>query len=174
MVLSKMGLAAGCLAAVLAAGCSSTRVGPMDSQPAPLPPAPAGTVVGGTLPPPTGPAPGDPAGFPSAPVDVAAAPPAANPAAPDLTAGGVAGVWTVSMAGQSCKVATPQTRFGSGFRAGPLRCPAPMDGVKSWNVAGKQLSFYDASGTVVAQLYQAGAEQFNGQTSTGLPVSLGR
>lgn len=174
MSLSKIGLAAGCVAALLAAGCSSTRMGPMNEQPAPLQPAPAGTVVGGTLPPPATPAPTDPAAFPSAPVDVAAAPPAADPAAPELTAGGVAGVWTVSMSGQSCKVATPQTRFGSGFRAGPLRCPAPMDGVKSWNVAGKQLSFYDGAGTVVAQLYQAGSEKFNGQTSTGLPISLGR
>ncbi len=67
---------------------------------------------------------------------------------------------------------TPQTKFGAGYRAGPLRCPAPIDGVKSWNVAGKQLSLYDESGGVLARLYSSGPEKFDGQTSTGLPISL--
>ena len=44
-------------------------------------------------------------------------------AAPDLTAGSVAGVWNASVSGQTCKVATPQTKFGAGFRAGPLALP---------------------------------------------------
>ena len=77
--------------------------------------------------------------------------------APDLTPSSVAGVWNVSVSGQSCQVATSQTKFGEGYRAGPLRCPAPVDGVKSWNVAGKQLSLYDESGSVVARLYSSGA-----------------
>ena len=47
--------------------------------------------------------------------------------APDLTASSVAGVWNATVSGQSCKVATPQTKFGQGYRAGPLRCPAPLD-----------------------------------------------
>ena len=94
--------------------------------------------------------------------------------AADLTAGSVAGVWSVSVAGQSCRVATPQTKFGQGYRAGPLGCPAPMDGVKSWNVAGKQLSLYDESGNALARLYSSGAERFDGQTTSGQPISLSR
>jgi hypothetical protein len=104
-----------------------------------------------------------------------AALPAVPPAtAPDLTAANVAGVWNASVSGQSCKVATPQTKFGSGFRAGPLRCPAPLDGVKSWNVSGKQLTLYDESGGTLARLYSSGAEKFDGQTESGVPVSLSR
>jgi hypothetical protein len=46
--------------------------------------------------------------------------------------------------------------------------------VKSWNVSGSQLSLYDESGTVLATLTSSGPAQFNGQTSTGLPISLSR
>lgn len=180
MAFSKTGLAAVSLAALLAAGCSSTRLSSMNTQAEPLEAAPAGNVTSSTtLPPPVAPA-TDPSKFPVAPgtTDVAALPgatePAAGAGAPDLTVGSVAGVWNATVSGQSCKVATPQTKFGAGYRAGPLRCPAPVDGVKSWNVAGKQLSLYDESGSVVARLYSSGAEKFDGQTSTGLPISLGR
>ena len=89
--------------------------------------------------------------------------------AADLTAASVAGEWNASVSGQSCKVATPQTKFGSGFRAGPLHCPAPIDGIKSWNVAGKQLTLYDENGGTLARLYSSGGEKFDGQTSNGLP-----
>ena len=91
-----------------------------------------------------------------------------------VTAASVAGVWTVNVGGQTCKVATPQTKFGAGYRAGPLRCPAPVDGVKSWNVGGKQLTLYDQNGGTLARLYSSGGEKFNGQTSNGLPISLSR
>ena len=176
MAFSKLGLAAVSLAALVVAGCNSSRMASLNTQPAPLQAAPAGTVTTGTLPPPATPGPVDPSQFPTAPgatTDLASLP-AADPNAPDVTAGSVAGVWNATVSGQTCKVATPQTKFGSGFRAGPLRCPAPVDGVKSWNVAGKQLSLYDENGTVLATLYSSGPAQFNGQTSTGLPISLSR
>src|SRR5690606_37455149 len=116
--------------------------------------------------------------FPEAPGQpgdqMAALDPAAIGNAPEVTAGSVAGVWNVNISGQSCRVATPQTKFGQGYRAGPLRCPAPMDGVRSWNVEGKQLAFYDENGQVLARLYASGEESFNGQTATGMPISLSR
>ncbi|BCH22225.1 outer membrane lipoprotein omp19 [Mesorhizobium sp. L-8-10] len=176
MNFSKTGLVLVSLMALTAAGCSSSRFSTLDSQPAPLTPAPSGTVTGSQLPPPA--APGtDASQFPPAPggTNVAAATPVAPPAdAPDLTAGNVAGVWNASVSGQSCKVATPQTKFGAGFRAGPLRCPAPLDGVKSWNVSGKQLTLYDENGGTLARLYSSGPEKFDGQTEGGVPVSLTR
>jgi hypothetical protein len=49
-----------------------------------------------------------------------------------------------------------------------------VDGVKSWNVSGSQLSLYDESGSVLARLHSSGPGQFDGQTSTGLPISLSR
>ena len=178
MAFSKPGLLAASLVALMtAAGCTSTRLSSMDSQPAPLPAAPAGTVTSGQLPPPVAPGASQ---FPAAPqqqTQVAALPAdggAAAANAPDLTASSVAGVWSASVSGQSCKVATPQTKFGQGFRAGPLRCPAPIDGVKSWNVAGKQLTLFDEGGSPLAKLYSSGAGRFDGQTSNGLPISLNR
>lgn len=175
MNFSKIGLVVVSLMALTAAGCSSTRLSSLESQPAPLTPAPSGTVTGSQLPPPA--APGTANAFPPAPggTNVASAPPTQPPAdAPDLTANSVAGVWNASVSGQSCKVATPQTKFGAGFRAGPLRCPAPLDGVKSWNVTGKQLTLYDESGGTLARLYSSGPEKFDGQTESGVPVSLAR
>jgi hypothetical protein len=176
MMVSRGGLLAVSLAALIASGCSSSRFSSIDSQPEPLTPAPAGTVDNAQLPPPAA-APGT---FPAAPgTDVAAVTPPATSTEPpanasDLTAASVAGVWNATVSGQSCKVATPQTKFGAGFRAGPLHCPAPLDGIKSWNVAGKQLALYDEGGGVLARLYSTAGERFDGQTSGGLPISLTR
>ncbi|MBL8584906.1 MAG: AprI/Inh family metalloprotease inhibitor [Rhizobiaceae bacterium] len=171
---SRLGLTA-LAVLVLAAGCQSQRMSSLDT-PQPLPAAPSGTVTSNQLPPPATPAPSQ---FPPAPTtgtQVAAVPATTEPpaTAPDLTAASVAGVWNASVSGQGCKVATPQTKFGAGFRAGPLRCPAPLDGVKSWNVAGKQLTLYDEGGGTLARLYSSGTERFDGQTSSGQPISLSR
>ena len=179
MAFSKTGLVAVSLMALLAAGCSSTRFSSMNTQAEPL------RGRAGRL--------GDrehaaASGRARQPPPIRQAfrklparrptwrrsrriPPPPHPTSPPAN---VAGVWNASVSGQSCQVATPQTKFGAGYRAGPLRCPAPIDGVKSWNVAGKQLSLYDESGSVVARLYSSGPEKFDGQTSTGLPISLNR
>jgi hypothetical protein len=175
---SKAGLMTLLAAGVLLAGCQSARFGgygdssqSMQAQPPqPLTPAPSSAVVQGNLPPPGG-ANAQPgvAGTPGAGNQVAMA---AN--AVDLTPGSVAGVWNVSVDGQSCKVATPQTKFGQGYRAGPLRCPGELANLSSWQVQGKQLVFYDASGQTIASLYSSGGERFDGQTTTGKPIALTR
>ena len=178
MAFSKTGLLAASLVTLMTvAGCTSSRLSSMDT-PAPLPAAPAGTVTSGQLPPPVQPGAASASQFPAAPQTQVAALPADGGAAaanaPDLTAASVAGVWSASVSGQSCKVATPQTKFGQGFRAGPLRCPSPVDGLKSWNVSGKQLTLYDETGSPLARLYSSGEGRFDGQTSNGLPISLNR
>ena len=135
----------------LLAGCQGIGFASEDTTPEPLPPAPAGTVDGDQLPPPAAP------GTRSSPPRRATPTsqrcrrlrPRRPPTAPDVTAAMSPASGTRPFPGQSCKVATPQTKFGAGFRAGPLRCPAPLDGVKSWNVAGKQLALYDADGGVL-------------------------
>lgn len=173
MALSKTGVTAIALLALTLAGCQSSRMSGENTQPAPLPAAPAGTVEGNTLPPPA-----KPDEFPQAPgTDVAALPPAsAEPpaSAPEVTTGSVTGVWNASVGGQSCKIATSLTKRGSNNRAAPLRCAAPADGIAAWNVAGKQLTFYNANGDTVARLYSSGAERFDGQTQSGQPISLTR
>jgi hypothetical protein len=180
MAFSRTGLVAISLMALAASGCQSSRMSSLDTQqPAPLEAAPAGTVTGGALPPPA--APGTATSqFPAAPgagEQVAGLPPAdaAPPAgAPDLSSGAVTGVWKASVSGQSCQIATSLTKLGANNRAAPLRCAAPIDGVKSWNVAGKQLTLYDETGNTVARLYSSGTEKFDGQTESGVPISLTR
>lgn len=177
MISSKAGLVAVSLAALLAAGCSSTRFSSMNQQPEPLQAAPSGKVsTSTTLPPPVaaGTKPADPSAFPEAPggTQVAAVDPGA--AAPDITTGNVVGAWNASVSGQSCQLITSLTKLGSNNRAASRACAAPVNGVKAWNVSGKQLSLYDETGSVIATLYSSGPEKFDGQTSTGLPISLSR
>lgn len=174
MIVSRGSLLAVSLAALMMAGCSSSRFSSVDTQPEPLTPAPAGTVNTAQLPPPV-----QPATPPPGTEDMAALPPSPASTEPpsnasDVTAASVAGVWNATVSGQSCRIATPQTKFGAGFRAGPLHCPAPLDGIKSWNVSGKQLALYDESGGVLARLYSTAGERFDGQTSSGVPISLSR
>jgi len=178
MFSAKSGVFVVSLLSLALAGCGSDRFAPAASAPPPLTPAPSGAISGSQLPPPSSPT--GPSAFPQAPgqtTDMAALDPSAGAGAasgPAVTAGGVAGVWNVNVGGQSCRVATPQTKFGQGYRAGPLRCPAPIDNVKSWNVEGSQLSFYDENGQALARLTSAGNQNFNGQTTSGQPISLSR
>jgi hypothetical protein len=175
MRIGKLGLMASAVVLLGAAGCQSDRMSSMNTAPSPLPAAPSGTVTSQQLPPPA------PSTFPEQPqpapgTQVAAVDPAAGAAAAaaPVSEGAVAGVWNVSVAGQSCRVATPRTKFGQGFRAAPLRCPAPLDSVKSWAVSGGQVVFYNDGGSQVASLSSTGPEKFDGSTSTGSPVSLTR
>ena len=174
---SKAGLMTMLAAGVLLAGCQSARFGGYGSSgqamqsptPQPLTPAPSGTVESGTLPPPGT----DGSQYPAAP-GTTPGQQVASANAVDLTAGSVAGVWNATVDGQTCKVATPQTKFGQGYRAGPLRCPGELANLSSWQVDGKQLIFYDGAGQTLAQLYSSGGERFDGQTTTGRPISLTR
>lgn len=177
MGISKAGLLGIAAAGIVLAGCQSSRVGGFDNAsshpPAPLRPAPTSTVQKGNL--------DNPTQFPTPPVtetapqdsgtQVASLPPES---APDLTPGSVAGVWNANLAGQSCKIATPQTKYGQGFRAGPLRCPGELASLASWAVNGKQLSLYDGNGGTVATLYSSGQGRFDGQTVAGQALSLSR
>ena len=70
MIISRGSLLAVSLAALMTAGCSSSRFSSIDSQPAPLTPAPAGTVNTAQLPPPA-----QPATPPPGTEDIAALPP---------------------------------------------------------------------------------------------------
>jgi hypothetical protein len=174
----KVNLLAVAAVGMVLAGCQSSRLDSMDRvtpAPAPLQPAPSGAVSQSQLPPP-----GGANQFPTAPTTATTAPGNTQVAAlppenaPDLTAGSVAGVWNASMGGQSCKIATPQTKFGQGYRAGPLRCPGELANLSSWAVSGKQLVLYDAAGGTVARLYSSGQSKFDGQTSGGQNLSLSR
>ncbi|WP_273759087.1 AprI/Inh family metalloprotease inhibitor [Bartonella sp. ML70XJBT.G] len=92
----------------------------------------------------------------------------------DLFPASIAGVWNLSMGGKVCRIATPQTKFGQGYRAGPLHCPGILSQVKSWAVKGKKLYFYNNSGRVIVALYSSNVDRFEGRTLDDHPVILSR
>ncbi len=94
--------------------------------------------------------------------------------ATDLFPASIAGVWNLSMGGKVCRIATPQTKFGQGYRAGPLQCPGIASQVRSWAVKGKRLYFYNNSGRVIFVLYSSNVDRFEGRTLDDHPVVLSR
>jgi hypothetical protein len=171
MTVSRTGLLAVCLVAFAVAGCQSSRFGRLDQpEPQPLPATPTPPVSLNLLPPPTTTSPNL---FPTAPGATTQAPNdqmAAN--APDISKESMSGVWTASVAGQSCKVAMGLTKYGSNYRAAPLRCPAPIENIKGWDIKGKQLVLYDQNGVQIAGLYSTGGQRFDGQTNGGQGITL--
>ncbi|WLT08517.1 AprI/Inh family metalloprotease inhibitor [Bartonella apihabitans] len=180
MTVSKNSLLVLTVMATMLAGCANSRFGNNGGGEPPqvvMPgPASSGGVSQSELPPPDN--------FPSAPnnsvsssvpqsqTDVASLQPPSN--ASDLTPGAIAGVWKASVGGLNCQIATPQTKYGQGYRAGPLHCPEAFSKVASWAVSGKQLNFYDGSGSPVATLYSASPSRFEGNTVNGQSVILSR
>jgi hypothetical protein len=172
MTVSRTRLFAVCVIALATAGCQSSRFGRLDQpEPQPLPATPTPPVTQNQLPPPTA---SNPDQFPTAPGQTTTQPMndqmAAN--APDISKESMSGVWTASVAGQSCKVAMGLTKYGSSYRAAPLRCPAPIQNIKGWDIKGKQLVLYDQNGVQIAGLYSTGGQRFDGQTSGGQGITL--
>lgn len=201
MVLNRgSGLVLVCTAAILVSGCTSSRLGAINSvQPAPINPAPAGTVQSGQLPPPApaiGTAPvgaSDGQAFPQAPqtsndlvttgdggttsgdgTTTQTSPSVTQAAAAPVTRESMGGVWTATTAGTSCRIATSLTRGGSDFRAASLGCTGELAEIGFWNLNGTQVVLKDRSGNQVATLFSSGNNQFNGQTSGGSAVSMAR
>jgi hypothetical protein len=170
------------------AGCNSTRLDSLSTQPAPapLPAAPSGTVQQGVLPPVggTGQMVAGGAQFPSAPVDPAASatlPPVQTPGATQTAAAGPAvsrdsmvGAWKVTTAGSSCQMFMALTQWSGGFRAASRGCPGDAASVSAWQVNGSQVVLKDSGGNTVATLFSSGASRFDGQTMSGQPISLSR
>jgi len=172
MTVSRTGLLAVCVVAFAVAGCQSSRFGRLDEpEPQPLPATPTPPVSQNQLPPPTT---TNPNQFPTAP-GAGTMPPANDQMAanaPDISKESMSGVWTASVAGQNCKVAMGLTKYGSNYRAAPLRCPAPIQNIKGWDIKGKQLVLYDQNGVQIAGLYSTGGQRFDGQTSGGQGITL--
>jgi len=170
MFFQKMSFALLAATALIIAGCDSMRFGGDNNQPIVIQP-PVSSVVQGQvsqqdLPPADG--------FPVVPGPGQTANAGTALSGVTLTPASVAGVWNASVGGMMCKVVTPQTKYGRGYRAGPLKCPAVFSNLNSWNISGSQLMFYDTAGNLVAMLVSNDGTQFSGRTSTGVPVTLNR
>ena len=191
------GLVLACAATVVVSGCTSSRLGALNTvQPAPINAAPAGTVQSGQLPPPTpaiGTAPSDGTVFPDAPqttndlvttgdggttastdTNTQVSPSVTQASAEPVTRESMGGVWTATTGGTSCRIATSLTRGGDDFRAASLGCSGELADIGFWNLNGSQVVLKDRSGNQVATLFASGSNQFNGQTSAGSAVSLAR
>jgi hypothetical protein len=194
-------IAAAALAAVALSGCTSNRIGALNTQPAPLNPAPAGTVTSGQLPAPSQPGAGagapvlGPDGFPVAPggtvvagtdptldADTAdATDPNADPtsiqqvaSAEPVTREAMVGAWRVSTEGANCQMFMALTRWSTGFRAASRGCPGDAANVSSWTINGNQVVLSDSGGNRVATLFSSGSDRFDGQTTSGRAISLAR
>ncbi|MEL6436138.1 MAG: AprI/Inh family metalloprotease inhibitor [Pseudomonadota bacterium] len=199
------GLAGLCMVSVAVSGCTSSRIGALETRsPTPLSPAPSGTVTSTQLPPPAQPgtqsaaATQTPGGFPDAPqtpqpsgdlvttgdggtqpvenvtTTTSPSPSVTEVASAPVTKESMGGVWNASSGGSSCRIATSLTRGGSDFRAASLGCGGDLANVGFWNLNGNRVVLKDRSGNQVATLFQAGNNQFNGQTNGGSAVSLSR
>jgi hypothetical protein len=166
---------------IAVAGCSSSRFGTYSTRSTtaePLPPAPSGTVTGNELPPP-GTAANESSAFPDAPAGADGSTGAQEDAqvaanAPEVTRETLVGAWKVSTGGGSCQMFMALTKWTGGYRAASRGCPGDAANVAAWDVKGKQVVLSDSDGTTVARLYSSGAERFDGQTTSGQPISLSR
>lgn len=174
MAFSKSVLVAVVLCSTALAGCQSSRMSSMGTQPEPLPAAPSGTITSGQLPPPAA-----PGGFPEAPqnpqVAAVSPTPATPPAnAPAVTKNAMLGSWNTSVSGSSCQVFLSLTKFGNASRGGSRGCSGDMQRMRSWDVQGSQVVMFDETGNQLASLYSSGANRFDGQTTSGQSISLSR
>ncbi len=154
-------------------GCQRTSFGgfPSSNRTAPLAPQPVPGVQTSDLSDPTTTA-GD---FPVAPqastqgnTEVAAA------NALDVTKESMVGNWKTANNGLTCDLFLTLTKFGNGSRGGTRGCVGELTAMRSWNVAGKQVILFDASGNTLASLYKTAENRFDGSTNSGQPVSLTR
>lgn len=169
-----------CGAAALLSACASARFGSSslpanagagDSNGAPLgqisqtdlpPPAGAEMAASATGAPMMGGASGDLSALPQ------------PDGAVSVTPAAVSGVWTAVVNGMQCRLVTPQTKAGQGYRAAAPNCPSLLAQVGSWNVSGKQLLLYDKSGKNLAVLYSGADSRFVGRARGGAALALHR
>lgn len=148
--------------------------------PAPLQAQPVQTVQSNQLPAPGAPA--APGQFPAAPTQQTASLPGATPGVPGAApaGGGMAikkeamvGNWKVS-GGASCDMFLTLTNLGSGSRGGTRGCAGELTAMRSWEVAGTQVQFKDADGNVIGSVVKTADNRYDGRTSSGQPLTLGR
>ncbi|MET1413194.1 protease inhibitor Inh/omp19 family protein [Roseibium sp. HPY-6] len=160
---------------VLAAGCQRLSGG---SNVAPLPATPTTPVGTGTLDPldpNAAPPVGTTTDVAAAPADLATNPVAAPTNAQQVGRTDLLGGWKLASSGDNCMAFMTLTTWSGGYRANTRGCSTPsLSGISAWDLNGNQVVLKDGSGLIVAQLYSSEPGKFNGQTSTGSPISLYR
>jgi hypothetical protein len=159
---------------VLAAGCQRLSGG--RNYAAPLPATPTTPVGSGQLAPLDPNAQGTGLDDPSAqPTDLASNPVAAPADAKEVGRTDLLGGWKLASGSDNCMAFMTLTSWSGGYRANTRGCTSPvLSGISAWDLTGNQVVLKDGSGQIVAQLYSSAPGKFNGQTSTGSPISLYR
>lgn len=161
---------------LLLASCGSDRMDTVDTtmRPEPLEAQPVQSVESGQLPDPTT----DTSQFPTKPANDPTLAAAQNDqmaaTAMDVKKESMVGSWKVAANGANCQMFLTLTNLGSGSRGGTRGCGNELALMNSWEVAGKQVSVKDRNGNLIATFFKTAENQFNGQSSTGTPMSLSR
>lgn len=111
-------------------------------------------------------------GQPASPPPVVSALPRQERAAPAATT--VAGTWTVSDAGDRCRITLTSTPLFEFYRANPQNCRAPsLARINAWEQRGSEIVLLQPGGRVAARLSPQGSG-YSGATATGAPVAMER
>lgn len=109
---------------------------------------------------------------PQAPV-VSAMPRQERPASSSATQ--IAGTWTVSDAGDRCRITLTSTPLFEFYRANPQNCRAPsLARINAWEQRGSEVVLLQPGGRVAARLSPQGGGAYSGATASGAPVSMSR
>jgi hypothetical protein len=87
----------------------------------------------------------------------------------------IAGTWTVSDAGDRCRITLTSTPLFEFYRASPQNCRAPsLARINAWEQRGSEVVLLQPGGRVAARLSPQGGGAYSGATATGAPVSMAR
>lgn len=87
----------------------------------------------------------------------------------------IAGTWTVTDAGDRCRITLTSTPLFEFYRASPQNCRAPsLARINAWEQRGSEVVLLQPGGRVAARLSPQGGGAYSGATATGAPVSMAR
>jgi hypothetical protein len=111
---------------------------------------------------------------PSAPPAVVSALPRQETSRAANSPTAVAGTWTVTDAGDRCRITLTSTPLFEFYRASPQSCRAPsLARINAWEQRGSEIVLLQPGGRVAARLSPSGSG-YSGATATGAPVTMSR
>jgi Protease inhibitor Inh len=116
-----------------------------------------------------------PRGGPAGPSAVAALPRQEQPRATQApSATTLAGTWTVTDAGDRCRITLTSTPLFEFYRANPQSCRAPsLARINAWEQRGSEVVLLQPGGRVAARLFPQGSG-YSGATASGATVTMTR
>ncbi|QCK86056.1 hypothetical protein E8L99_09975 [Phreatobacter aquaticus] len=113
-------------------------------------------------------------GGPPTPPPVVSALPRQETARAAPTATAIAGTWTVTDAGDRCRITLTSSPLFEFYRANPQNCRAPsLARINAWEQRGNEVVLLQPGGRVAARLFPEGGG-YSGQTSSGASVTMQR